>query len=148
MGISFNDDEIFQEPQGSLHELIISPLHDEYKKLPPQGKFATGAVVGFAGSRCALKSAVKVLRVGGAAFVVTEILHTTGALDTSRWPLEHHSALQAVQDSIMRAVKDCRSCLRCHLDPDNLRGMISNCVEKDKPGSAGFAAGVLAGLML
>lgn len=48
---------------------ILSHLRQKYDELPEKGKFAAGALVGFSGSRIAIKSAVTVVKVAGAAFV-------------------------------------------------------------------------------
>lgn len=48
---------------------VFSYLREKYDELPEKGKFATGAVLGFGGSRVAIKSAVTVVKVAGAAFI-------------------------------------------------------------------------------
>ena len=48
---------------------VFSYLREKYDELPENGKFATGALVGFGGSRVAIKSAVSVVKVAGAAFI-------------------------------------------------------------------------------
>ena len=50
-------------------ENVLSYLREKYDDLPEKGKFATGAVVGFGASRIAIKSAVGVVKVAGAAFI-------------------------------------------------------------------------------
>jgi hypothetical protein len=47
----------------------MEQLRDQYEKLPDQGKFATGSVVGFGASKMVVKSAVTFVKVAGAAFV-------------------------------------------------------------------------------
>ena len=48
---------------------LLTYLRQKYDDLPEKGKFATGAVAGFGVSRVAIKSAVGVVKVAGAAFV-------------------------------------------------------------------------------
>jgi hypothetical protein len=48
---------------------LTSYLRSKYDDLPEQGKFATGAALGFGGSRIVVKSAASVVKVAGAAFV-------------------------------------------------------------------------------
>jgi hypothetical protein len=48
---------------------VLNSLRDTYDNLPPHGKLATGAVAGFAVSRMAISSAVKVAKIAGAAFI-------------------------------------------------------------------------------
>ena len=53
---------------GSLPQ-YLKQLREKYEAMPDQGKFVTGAVVGFGGSKLVTKSAVAVVKVAGAAFV-------------------------------------------------------------------------------
>lgn len=48
---------------------LAAQLKEKYDELPPKGKFASGAFLGFAGSRFAVKSAVSIVKVAGAAFI-------------------------------------------------------------------------------
>jgi hypothetical protein len=47
----------------------FAKLKSHYKGLSPKGKFVTGATVGFVGSRLALNTVTKVIKVGAGAFV-------------------------------------------------------------------------------
>lgn len=47
----------------------FSQLREKYDELSDKGKFATGAVAGFAGSRVVVKSAVSVVKLAGAAYI-------------------------------------------------------------------------------
>lgn len=44
-------------------------LKSRYRDLSPKGKFVTGATVGFVGSRLALTTVTKVIKVGAGIFV-------------------------------------------------------------------------------
>ncbi len=48
---------------------IVAYLKEKYEEMPEKGRFAAGAVAGFVGSRVAIKSAVSVIKVAGAAYV-------------------------------------------------------------------------------
>jgi hypothetical protein len=48
---------------------VAQYLRDKYDELPEKGKFVAGAAVGFGVSRVAVKSAVGVVKVAGAAYV-------------------------------------------------------------------------------
>jgi hypothetical protein len=50
-------------------EKWISQAREQYKALPDQGKFCSGAVVGFGASKIAVNSAVKFVKLAGAAFI-------------------------------------------------------------------------------
>jgi hypothetical protein len=42
---------------------------EQYEQLPEQGKFATGAIAGFGASKLVVNSAVKFVKIAGAAFI-------------------------------------------------------------------------------
>lgn len=65
-GSNRNNDE--EDPK-KIVERWISQARNQYKALPDQGKFATGAVVGFGASKIAVNSAVKFVKIAGAAFI-------------------------------------------------------------------------------
>ena len=44
-------------------------LKDQYDSLSPKGKFAVGAGVGYVGAKVVVGSAVKAIKVAGAAFI-------------------------------------------------------------------------------
>ena len=50
-------------------EKWIAQAREQYQTLPDQGKFCTGAVVGFGASKIAVNSAVKFVKLAGAAFI-------------------------------------------------------------------------------
>jgi hypothetical protein len=50
-------------------EKFITQLRAKYDTLPETGKFATGAFIGFGGSRIVVNSAVGVVKMAGAAFI-------------------------------------------------------------------------------
>lgn len=52
------------EPEG-----VFGKLHAQYKELSPKGKLVTGAAVGFVGSRLALSTVTKVVKIGAGAFI-------------------------------------------------------------------------------
>ena len=48
---------------------VFSYLKEKYEEMPEKGRFAAGAAAGFVGSRIALRSAVTVIKVAGAAYI-------------------------------------------------------------------------------
>jgi hypothetical protein len=48
---------------------FLGQLRAKYDALPETGKFATGAFIGFSGSRIVVNSAVGVVKIAGAAFI-------------------------------------------------------------------------------
>lgn len=55
--------------QSRTVDAAAASLKEKYDSLPPKGKFATGAFVGFVGAKAFVGSAVKAIKIGGAAFV-------------------------------------------------------------------------------
>ena len=54
---------------------MIASLQRTYKELSPKGKMATGAAVGFVGSRLALNSVTSIVKIGVGAYI-TYVLYT------------------------------------------------------------------------
>jgi hypothetical protein len=48
---------------------VLNSLHKQYDELSPKGKMATGAAIGFIGSRLALSTVTKVIKIGAGAFI-------------------------------------------------------------------------------
>ena len=49
---------------------VFAQLKSQYKGLSPKGKLVTGATIGFVGSRLALSTVTKVVKIGAGAFIV------------------------------------------------------------------------------
>lgn len=58
------------EAAASEKGLFGSVKETYYDDLPPPGKFATGAGIGFVGSRLTVKTASNALKAAGATFIV------------------------------------------------------------------------------
>jgi len=52
-----------------LQSKVIEPLQTSYDALPPNGKFATGAFVGFTVSRTVVSAATKIIKIVGIAYI-------------------------------------------------------------------------------
>ena len=52
-----------------VNQSAIHPLYKKYKKVPPKGKFASGAFVGFVTTKCATDATVKTAKYVGAAYI-------------------------------------------------------------------------------
>ena len=53
-------------------------IKEKFNDLPPAGKFAASAAVGFVGSRVALKTFVSAAKIAGATFIAAEVLSVSG----------------------------------------------------------------------
>ena len=152
---------------------MFSYLRAKYDDLPEKGKFATGAAVGFGGSRVAIKSAVSVVKVAGAAFIAyvclslsirlslysgtfltpqhcvttfsTEVLNAAGVLDDIPSLSEEQSAMaENVKRRALSAASGFRTTLRKRLNPENLKSLM----ETDRMATMGAAAGAFVGFLL
>mmetsp|Transcript_8476 Transcript_8476/g.12322 ORF Transcript_8476/g.12322 Transcript_8476/m.12322 type:complete len:182 (-) Transcript_8476:356-901(-) len=126
---------------------VSSPIVEKYEDLPPKGKFATGAFVGITTTRYAVKTAVGVMKLTAAAFLISEALSFAGLtkVDLSE---ENEQIVKHIKNSVMQGVEDCRVKIRVHLNPEKIRSRIAEGVEHDKYGSAGLVVGATAGLLI
>jgi hypothetical protein len=136
---------------GPLHRAFTRVRH-HYEALPKEAKAATGVVAGYAGAKVVIGSATTALKVAGTVFVVSEVLHFSGALKDKGgqgWNLnsqQHKDTMAQVQSSMKQVVRDCRTHVHRAFNPNKCRQRFSRYVQKDKYGPAGLAAGIIIGL--
>ena len=114
---------------------------NQYDKLPDQGKFATGAVVGYTTSKVVVKSAVKFVKIAGAAFVATEVLEATGILEMDTFA--DSEASESIKKTAINKIGEFRNSIRKRLDGKNLKRWM----ETDKMGTLGAATGAFFGFL-
>jgi N12 class adenine-specific DNA methylase len=68
MTFANEDNESKNSNQNTLKKWA-SQAREQYDQLPEQGKFATGAIAGFGASKLVVNSAVKFVKIAGAAFI-------------------------------------------------------------------------------
>ena len=120
----------------------LNTARDQYDNLPDQGKFATGAVVGFTSSKIAVKSAVRLVKLAGATFVATEMLEAAGILDTEVYT--NSEPAKDIKNRVLSKVGDIRNSIRNKLDGKNIKKWM----ESDKMGTIGAATGAFFGFLL
>jgi len=120
----------------------ISSARNQYDKLPDQGKFATGAVLGFTTSKVAVRSAVKFVKIAGAAFVATEVLEAAGILDKNSLSESEEGA--NIKTKVFNKIGDAREAIHRRLDGKNIKRWM----ETDKMGTFGAATGAFFGFLL
>ncbi|KAG7337080.1 hypothetical protein IV203_008176 [Nitzschia inconspicua] len=113
---------------------------ESYENLPDQGKFATGAVCGFGASKVVVNSAVKFVKLAGAAFIATEVLEAVGVIDMDELVTEKQT--ESMKKRVMGRLGDIKRSIT-HFD---LKQMVKN--PKQKAGALGIAAGALVGFLL
>mmetsp|Transcript_18934 Transcript_18934/g.38901 ORF Transcript_18934/g.38901 Transcript_18934/m.38901 type:complete len:163 (+) Transcript_18934:133-621(+) len=129
------------DPTEILQKWVLT-AREQYDNFPDQGKFATGAVVGFTTSKLAVKSAVKFVKIAGAAFVATEVLEAAGILELDSFAETETS--ESIKRKALSKIGDIRKSIRNRLDGKNIKRWM----ETDKMGSFGVAAGAFFGFLL
>lgn len=119
-------------------------LKQKYDELPENGKLATGAVAGYGMSRVAIKSAVTVVKVAGAAFVATEALNAAGVLDEIKFPDSLSDERENLKRRALSVANGFRNGVRDRLKPETLRKFM----ETDRMASIGFASGAFLGFVV
>mmetsp|Transcript_22798 Transcript_22798/g.63603 ORF Transcript_22798/g.63603 Transcript_22798/m.63603 type:complete len:160 (-) Transcript_22798:1476-1955(-) len=124
---------------------FFSFFKEKYDGLPESGKFATGAAIGFGGSRVAVNSAVGVVKFAGAAFVASEVLNAAGLLDDI--PSFSDEQVQLAESMKRRALKTAqgfRQKVRDSVNPAKVQSFL----ETDKMAAMGLAAGAFVGFVV
>mmetsp|Transcript_16201 Transcript_16201/g.37538 ORF Transcript_16201/g.37538 Transcript_16201/m.37538 type:complete len:162 (+) Transcript_16201:50-535(+) len=129
------------DPKEILQNLV-SKARNQYDKLPDQGKFATGAVVGYTTSKVVVNSAVKFVKIAGAAFVATEVLEAAGILEMDT--LTQSESSESIKTNAINKIGEFRSTIRKRLDGKNLKRWL----ETDRMGTLGAATGAFFGFLL
>jgi len=120
----------------------VSAARQQYGNLPDQGKFATGAVVGYTTSKIAVRSAVRFVKIAGATFVATEVLDAAGIFE-----IEQFADSQSTENMKQRALSkigDIRQAIKRRLNGKQLKQML----ESDRMGTLGAATGAFFGFLL
>jgi len=125
----------------------LQPLKDKYDDLPPKGKFGIGAIGGFACTKMTVGTTVKVAKITGAAFIISEVLNQAGVFEMVSLPEQGDDMILAVRKKVSGAVNDCRLAVRKHLSVDKFRSGYESCLRADKMGTLGFTTGAVAGLV-
>jgi len=124
----------------------IQVVKEKYDSLPPYGKFACGAALGFTGSRCAIKTVVGGAKLVGAAFIATEVLHITGVIDGMPDLVGEENAEKVfnAKDTIVNGLENFRLEVRRQLNPQQLRETAKN----EREAALGFAGGAFVAMMI
>lgn len=132
------------------HDLLLENLKASYyDNLPPKGKFATGAIVGFAFSRFTVNSAVSALKMTGAAFIASEVIHRSGVFDSVNLLSDENAELLAlVNRSFTRRVTNFSTEVRSHLKPERVQATVNSALSQEKMCTIGAATGAFVGFIL
>mmetsp|Transcript_17663 Transcript_17663/g.19127 ORF Transcript_17663/g.19127 Transcript_17663/m.19127 type:complete len:172 (-) Transcript_17663:259-774(-) len=139
-GSNTNNDN--EDPK-KIIERWISQARNQYETLPDQGKFASGAVLGFGASKVAVNSAVKFVKIAGAAFIATEVLEAAGILDMDKAFDSAGIEKESIKRKALSKVSDIRKSVRDKFDGENIKKWIKT----DKMGAFGAATGAFIGFL-
>ena len=133
---------------------IVRPTIDscqlKYNSLSDNGRFVTGACVGFGTAKIVIGTTIKALKTVGAAYIVFEGLEYAGILQKgySHQTKSQQAALAHARDYVLRTVDGVRHDVRNTINPEVLRNRWNRSMKKDKAGSVGFATGAFLGFIL
>jgi len=133
---------------------IVRPTIDscqlKYNSLSDNGRFVTGACVGFGTAKVVIGTTIKALKTVGAAYIVFEGLEYAGILKKgySHQTKSQRAALAHARDYVLRTVDGVRHDVRNTINPEVLRNRWNRSMKKDKAGSVGFATGAFLGFIL
>jgi hypothetical protein len=119
-------------------------LKQKYDDLPDNGKLATGAIAGFAVSRVAIKSAVTVVKVAGAAFVATEAMNAAGILDDIQIPDSYSDERENLKRRALAIANNFRNGVRKQVNAEKLRSLMKT----DRMATLGFCSGAFVGFLV
>lgn len=120
----------------------VHAARQQYENLPDQGKFATGAVVGYTTSKIAVRSAVRFVKIAGATFVATEVLDAAGIFEIEQFA--DSQSTENLKQRVLSKVGDIRQAIKRKLDGKQLKRML----ESDRMGTIGAATGAFFGFLL
>ncbi|GFH48307.1 hypothetical protein CTEN210_04783 [Chaetoceros tenuissimus] len=136
----------------------MQPIVEKYEQLPPQGKFGVASIGGFVGTKISIRSTGKLLRISGATFLLSEVMHQAGLLDEIakkgdefvdiNLTAEGENALKGIKQRICSTVNECRMKVRKELNMEKIRSHYQELLEKDKLGTLGFTTGAVFGLLV
>jgi hypothetical protein len=125
---------------------IFDTMKETYEDLPPPGKFAAGAVLGFTGTRFVVNKAVGIAKIAGAAFIASEALNAAGVLE--KIPKENMQTVQMVKQSAVNVLEDFRLTVRRRLKPEGIRNSFEAMLNKERMTTLGFASGAFVSCVL
>jgi hypothetical protein len=144
----YDQDQSYASLFKKSFQRIMTPLKTQYyDDLPPEGKFAAGAFVGFAGCKLTSKTITKGVKFTGAAFIVTEVLNQAGLLDSSDNDSQSVQVLNQVKERTRNCINNIRSNIHQNISLDHIRNVYKNMMEEDRMGTCGLTTGVVAGLI-
>lgn len=144
---NFHDesDDIGTNVKKQLQHTFIKLTHRYYNPLPDKAKCAVGTICGFASSRLALGVANRIVRLTGAIWVASEVLHTSGFCDETKCvPEEMRPWIGIIRRALIKQCIRVRMLARKIYDKEEIRAI----AQKDGMFSGGFASGAFVGFVV
>jgi hypothetical protein len=128
-----------------LQHTFVKLCHRYYDPLPAKAKCAVGTVCGFVSSRIALGVANRVVRLTGAIWVASEVLHTSGFCDETKCvPEEMRPWIGIIKRALIKQCMNVRLMARKIYDQERIREL----AQKDGKFFGGFASGAFVGFVV
>lgn len=151
-GNSHSDGNLYEEPdeidtnaRKQLQHTFIKLSHRYYDPLPDKAKCAVGAICGFASSRITLGVANRIVRLTGAIWVASEVLHTSGFCDETKCvPEEMRPWIGIIRRALIKQCIKVRMLARKIYDKEGIRSI----AQRDGMFSGGFASGAFVGFVV
>lgn len=144
---SQNDDseEISVNAMQQLQHTFVKLTQRYYDPLPVKAKCAVGTICGFASSRIALGVANRLVRVTGAIWVASEVLHTSGFCDETKCvPEEMRPWIGIIRRALVKQCVRVRLMARKIYNQERIREI----AKKDSQFAGGFASGAFIGFVV
>jgi hypothetical protein len=128
-----------------LQHTFVKLSHRYYDPLPAKAKCAVGTVCGFVSSRIALGVANRIVRLTGAIWVASEVLHTSGFCDETKCvPEEMRPWIGIIKRALIKQCMRVRLMARKIYDQERIREL----AQKDGKFFGGFASGAFVGFVV
>jgi hypothetical protein len=138
----------FQENTSAMLQLqhtFVKLTHRYYDPLPAKAKCAVGTVCGFVSSRIALGVANRIVRLTGAIWVASEVLHTSGFCDETKCvPEEMRPWIGIIRRALIKQCMRVRLMARRIYNQERIREI----AQKDGMFAGGFASGAFVGFVV
>eukprot|EP00594_Rhizosolenia_setigera_P016595 CAMPEP_0178969358 /NCGR_PEP_ID=MMETSP0789-20121207/18812_1 /TAXON_ID=3005 /ORGANISM="Rhizosolenia setigera, Strain CCMP 1694" /LENGTH=146 /DNA_ID=CAMNT_0020655483 /DNA_START=118 /DNA_END=558 /DNA_ORIENTATION=+ len=127
---------------------VSEPLLDQYGKVPTQGKFVTGMLVGMTSARFTIKTATRAFKLITAGFFITEVMYASRLIRDDILTEENEEMLNGAQAKLLSGIERMRTLVENTVSMEKLRKYVATAVEKDSTSSGGFAVGAALGLLI
>eukprot|EP00956_Cyclotella_meneghiniana_P044913 scaffold342608_cov76-Cyclotella_meneghiniana.AAC.1 len=138
-------EEIGVNAMQQLQHTFVKLTQRYYDPLPAKAKCAVGTICGFASSRIALGVANRLVRLTGAIWVASEVLHTSGFCDETKCvPEEMRPWIGIVRRALVKQCVRVRLMARKIYNQERIREIAN----KNSQFAGGFASGAFIGFVV